>query len=66
MDETLWQSRLQVLITNLSPRTGKAVFDQRKLGLGKNFVALMEENLPDDCLTDVELSEIIRVVDQSL
>ena len=66
VDETLWQSKLEVLITSFSSCTGKAVFDQRKLGLDKNFVALMEENLPDDCLTDAELSEIIRVVDQSL
>ena len=66
VDETLWQSKLQVLITNFSSCTNKAVFDQRKLGLDKNFVALMEENLPENCLTDAELSEIIRVVDQSL
>ena len=66
VDETLWQSKLKVLITNFSSCTGKAVFDQRKLGLDKNFIALMEEKLPDDCLTDVELSEIIRAVDQTL
>ena len=66
VDETLWQSKLEVLITSFSSCTGKAVFDQRKLGLDKNLVTLMEKNLPDDCLTDAELSEIIRVVDQSL
>tara|TARA_Y100000814_G_C12268620_1_gene380926 strand:+ start:429 stop:923 length:495 start_codon:yes stop_codon:yes gene_type:complete len=63
VDETLWTSKLNILIANFSSCLGRAVFNQRKIGLDKNFVALMEDNLPADCLTDDELLELLRVPD---
>ena len=61
VDETLWTSKLNILIANFSSCLGRAVFNQRKIGLDKNFVALMEDNLPADCLTDDEILELLRV-----
>ena len=65
VDETLWESKLELLIQSFSGCQGMDIFNQRKLGLDKNLLALMEENLPADCLTNDELLElgILRVPD---
>ena len=63
VDETLWQSKLDIMVTNFSSCTGKAAFNLRKLGLDKKFVEFMEEALPENCLDDSELQDIFGIVD---
>ena len=65
VDETLWQSKLDYRIQNFSSCRGMEVFDNRKRGLDKNLLALMEESLPADCLTDEELRRMLLSGDSS-
>jgi hypothetical protein len=65
VDETLWQSKLDYMIQNFSSFRGMEVFDNRKRGLDKNLLALMEESLPADCLTDEELRRMLLSGDSS-
>jgi hypothetical protein len=65
VDETLWQSKLNLMIQMFSSCQGMEVFNNRKRGLDKNLLALMEESLPADCLTDEELRRMLLGGDSS-
>ena len=65
LDQTLWQSKLDLMIRALSSCQGMEVFDNRKRGLDKNLLALIKESLPADCLTDEELRRMLLGGDSS-
>ena len=49
MDESIWQSKLRVMLGNFS-RCGNEVFLQRKSSLDEDLVALINAAIPDDCI----------------
>ena len=49
MDESIWQSKLRVMLGNFS-RCGNEVFLQRKSSLDEDLVALINAAMPDDCI----------------
>ena len=49
MDESIWQSKLRVMLGNFS-RCGNEVFLQRKSSLDQDLVALINAAMPDDCV----------------
>ena len=49
MDEGIWQSKLRVMLGNFS-RCGNEVFLQRKSSLDEDLVALINAEIPDDCI----------------
>ena len=49
MDESIWQSKLRVMLGNFS-RCGNEVFLQRKSSLDEDLVALINAAIPVDCI----------------
>ena len=49
MDESIWQSKLRVMLGNFS-RCGNEVFLQRKSSLDEDLVSLINAAMPDDCI----------------